>query len=102
MKKKMFDDLLEGGTFLNFESYEPSSPEDEIYFDADVADVAEQDETVLGIWGPADIIAMLRKAKEKHLPVMFTNNDNTRALVIKDANDLKCKITVNGIPFAEI
>ena len=102
MKKKMPDDFLEGSTFLNFEPYEPSSPEDEIYFDADVADVAEQDESVLGIWGPADMIAMLREAKEKHLPVMFTNNDNTRALVIKDANDLKCKITVNGIPFAEI
>lgn len=84
---------------IDLHDYEPSAPEDEIYFDADVA---EQDESVLGIWGPADMIAMLREAKEKHLPVMFTNNDNTRALVIKDANDLKCKITVNGVPFAEI
>lgn len=102
MKKKMFDDLLEGSTFLNIEPYEPSAPEDVIYFDADVADVAEQDESVLGIWGPVDMIAMLREAKEKHLPVMITNNDKTRALVIKDANDLNLKISINGIPFAEI
>ena len=87
---------------IDLHDYEPSAPEDEIYFDADVADVAEQDESVLGIWGPVGMIALLREAKEKHLPVMFTNNDNTRALVIKDANDLKCKITVNGVPFAEI
>ena len=102
MKKKMPDDLLEGSTFLNIEPYEPSAPEDGIYFDADVADVAEQGESVLGIWGPVWMIPLLREAKEKHLPVMFTNNDNTRALVIKDANDLKCKITVNGVPFEEI
>ena len=51
---------------------------------------------------PESIVAMLREAKEKHLPVMITNNDETRALLIKDANDLKCKITVNGIPFEEI
>ena len=51
---------------------------------------------------PVSIVAMLREAKEKHLPVMIITNDETRALLIKDANDLKCKITVNGIPFEEI
>ena len=50
----------------------------------------------------AAAIQMLREAKDKHLPMMITNADNTRALLIKDANDLKCKITVNGIPFEEI
>lgn len=99
MKKKMLNDFLEGSTFLNIEPYEPSAPEDGIYFDADVA---EQDESVLGIWGPVGMIALLREAKEKHLPVMITNNDKTRGLVIKDANDLNLKISVNGIPFAEI
>lgn len=98
----MLDDLLKVSTSLNIEPYDPSAPEDEIYFDADVADVAEQDESVLGIWGPVGMIALLREAKEKHLPVMITNNDKTRGLVIKDANDLNLKISVNGIPFAEI
>ncbi len=98
----MLDDLLKGSTSLNIEPYDPSAPEDEIYFDADVADVAEQDESVLGIWGPVGMISLLREAKEKHLPIMFTNNDKTRALVIKDANDLNLKISINGIPFAEI
>ena len=51
---------------------------------------------------PFEIVAMLREAKEKHLPVMITNDDNTRALLIKDANTLKCKISINGIPFEEI
>lgn len=54
------------------------------------------------IFGPAAMIAMLREAKEKHAPVIFTNDDETRALLIKDANDLKQKITVNGVPFEEI
>lgn len=51
---------------------------------------------------PAEMIAVLREAKEKHAPVMFTNDDETRALLIKDANDLNLKITVNGVPFEEI
>ncbi len=51
---------------------------------------------------PAAIMAMLREAKEKHAPVMFTNDDETRALLIKDAKDLNLKITVNGVPFEEI
>lgn len=45
---------------------------------------------------------MLREAKEKHAPVMFTNDDETRAILIKDVNDLNMKITVNGVPFEEI
>lgn len=52
--------------------------------------------------GPADMIAMLREAKEKHAPVMFINDNETRALLVKDANDLNLKITVNGVPFEEI
>lgn len=51
---------------------------------------------------PLDMIAMLREAKEKHAPVMFINDNKTRALLIKDANDLNLKITVNGVPFEEI
>lgn len=51
---------------------------------------------------PAEMIAMLREAKEKHSPVLITNDDKTRAILIKDANDLNLKITVNGVPFEEI
>lgn len=56
----------------------------------------------LDISGPAAMIAMLREAKEKHMAVMFTNEDKTRALLVKDANDLNLKITVNGVLFEEI
>ena len=56
----------------------------------------------LDISGPAAMIAMLREAKEKHAPVMFINDDESRAVLVKDANDLNLKITVNGVPFEEI
>ena len=52
--------------------------------------------------GPAIMIAMLREAKEKHMAVLFTNEDETRGLLVKDANNLNLKITVNGVPFEEI
>lgn len=76
----------------------PELPEDSFYFEADMVDV----NPVPDLSAPAAIIAMLREAKEKHAPVMFTNDDETRALLIKDANDLKLKITINGVPFEEI
>lgn len=73
-------------------------PEDVIDFgDAEDIEMPRPDLSV-----PSKIIAMLREAKEKHAPVMFTNDDETRALLIKDANDLNLKITVNGVPFEEI
>ena len=76
----------------------PELPEDVITFeDAEDIEPTRPDLSV-----PAEMIAMLREAKEKHAPVMFTNDDETRALLIKDANDLKLKITVNGVPFEEI
>ena len=50
---------------------------------------------------PAEMVAMLREAKEKHMAVLFTNEDETRGLLVKDANNLNLKITVNGVPFEE-
>jgi len=47
----------------------------------------------------AAAVGMLREAKENHLPVMITNEDGTRALYIKDANSIKCKISVKEIGF---
>lgn len=76
----------------------PELPEDAITFE-DAEDIGP---TLPDLSAPAEIIAMLREAKEKHSPVMFTNDDKTRALLIKDANDLNLKITVNGVPFEEI
>lgn len=76
----------------------PELPEDSLYFEADMVDV----NPVPDLSVPAAIMAMLREAKEKHAPVMFTNEDETRALLVKDANDLNLKITVNGVPFEEI
>ena len=73
-------------------------PEDVIIFgDAEDIEPPRPD-----ISGPVALIAMLREAKEKHAPVMFINDDETRALLVKDANDLNLKITVNGVPFEEI
>ena len=89
---------------LRFEKLEltdcehPFLPEDVITFeDAEGIEPIRPDLSV-----PAEIVAMLRGAKEKHSPVMFTNDDESRALLIKDANDLNLKITVNGVPFEEI
>lgn len=76
----------------------PELPEDCFDFEADVVDV----NPVPDLSVPAAIMAMLREAKEKHLSVMFTNEDETRALLVKDANDLNLKITVNGVPFEQI
>lgn len=76
----------------------PELPEDSLYFEADIVDVRP----VPDLSVPAAIMATLREAKEKHMPVMFTNEDETRALLVKDANDLNLKITVNGVPFKEI
>lgn len=98
------NDIFEDCGELRFEPIKltdcelPELPEDCLYFEADVVDVRP----VPGLSVPAAIMAMLREAKEKHLPVMFTNDDETRALVIKDANDLNLKITVNGVPFEKI
>ena len=84
---------------IDLKDYTPNFPEDVITF-GDVTDETEPSRPDMSV--PAAVIAMLREAKEKHLPVMFTNDDETRALVIKDANDLNLKITVNGVPFEEI
>lgn len=76
----------------------PELPEDVITFeDAEDIEPPRPDLSV-----PAEMIAMLREAKEEHAPVMFMNNDETRAVLVKDANDLNLKITVNGVPFEEI
>lgn len=97
-------DIFEECGELRFEKLEladcehPFLPEDAITFgDAEDIEPPRPDLSV-----PAEMIAMLREAKEKHAPVMFTNGDETRALLIKDANDLNLKITVNGVPFEEI
>lgn len=87
---------------IDIKDYTPDSldfPEDIITF-VDVTDEPEPSRPDISV--PAEMIAMLREAKEKHAPVMFTNDDETRALLIKDANDLNLKITVNGVPFEEI
>lgn len=47
----------------------------------------------------AAAVGMLREAKKNHLPVMITNEDETRALYIKDANSVKCKISIEEIGF---
>jgi len=78
----------------------PELPEDCLRFEADVVDERPRPRPDLSV--PAAIMAMLREAKEKHMTVMFTNEDGTRALLVKDANDLNLKITVNGVPFEEI
>lgn len=84
---------------IDLKDYTPNFPEDVIIF-GDVTDEPEPSRLDMSV--PAAVIAMLREAKEKHAPVMFTNDDETRALLIKDANDLNLKITVNGVPFEEI
>lgn len=89
---------------LRFEKLEltdcehPFLPEDVIIF----GDAEDLQPPRLDLSVPAEKIAMLREAKEKHALVMFTNDDETRALLIRDANDLNLKITVNGVPFEEI
>lgn len=84
---------------IDLKDYMPNFPEDVITF-GDVTDEPEPSRPDMSV--PAAVIAMLREAKEKHLPVMFTNEDETRALLVKDANNLNLKITVNGVPFEEI
>lgn len=74
-------------------------PEDVLVFETDIDDVKPlRPDMCVAV----EIVTMLKEAKERHLPVMFTNNDETRAILIKDANDLNTKITVNGVPFEEI
>lgn len=84
---------------IDLKDYTLIFPEDVIIF-GDITDESEPSRPDMSV--PAEVIAMLRVAKEKHAPVMFTNDDETRALLIKDANDLNLKITVNGVPFEEI
>jgi len=74
-------------------------PDDCLVFESNVVDVKPLRPDLII---PIEIISTLREAKEKHLPLMFTNDGETRALLVKDANDLNLKITVNGIPFEEI
>lgn len=76
----------------------PELPEDAITFEG----TEDIEPTRPDLSVPAEIVAMLRKAKEKHAPVMFTNDAETRAILVEDANDLNMKITVNGVPFGEI
>lgn len=96
--------VFEGCGELRFEPIKltdcghPELPEDAITFE----DAEDIEPPRFDLSSPAEMIAMLREAKEKHAPVMFTNGDETRALLIKDANDLNLKITVNGVPFEEI
>ena len=47
----------------------------------------------------AGALGLLRSAKEQHVPVLITNEDETRALYIKDANGIKCKISIKEIGF---
>lgn len=84
---------------IDLKDYTPNFPEDVITF-GDVMDEPEPSRPDMPV--PAEMIAMLREAKEKHMAVMFTNEDETRALLVKDANDLNLKITVNGVPFEVI
>lgn len=75
------------------------------FFDTDgnPVKIIPPDPPVVGMESvPESIVAMLREAREKHFPVLITNNDETRALLIKDASNLKFKLTVNGIPFEEL
>ena len=74
-------------------------PDDCLVFESNVVDVKPLRPD---LFIPFEMMAMLREAKEKHMAVMFTNEDETRALLVKDANNLKLKITVNGVPFEEI
>jgi len=76
----------------------PELPEDAITFE----DAEDIEPTRPDLYAPAEIVAMMREAKEKHSSVMFTYDGGSRALLIKDANDLNLKITVNGVPFEEI
>ena len=98
------NDIFEDCGELRFEPIKltdcelPELTEDSLYFEADMVDVSPAPDLSV----PAAIITMLREAKEKHMAVMFTNEDETRALLVKDANDLNLKITVNGVPFEEI
>lgn len=96
--------IFEGRGELRFEPIKltdcehPELPEDAITFE----DAKDIEPTLPDLSVPAEMIAMLREAKEKHAPVMFTNDDESRALLVKDANELNLKITVNGVPFEEI
>ena len=98
------NDIFEGCVELRFEKLDtadcehPFLPEDVITF----GDAEDIEPHRLDLSVPAEIIAMLREAKEKRSPVMFTNDNKTRAVLVKDANDLNLKITVNGVPFEEI
>ena len=74
-------------------------PDDCLVFESNVIDVKPLRPN---LFIPLEMMSMLREAKEKHMAVMFTNEDETRALLIKDVNDLNMKITVNGVPFEEI
>lgn len=47
----------------------------------------------------ATIVSMLKKAHEKHLPVLISNADNTRAFYFPDANAIRIGIDLeNKIP----
>ena len=78
----------------------PIEASDDIIVFGDIVDVMKPFRLDLSV--SAAMIAMLKEAKEKHSPMIFTNDDETRGLLIKDVNDLNFKITVNGIPFEEI
>lgn len=45
---------------------------------------------------------IIRDAKEKHLPVLLTNDDESRGLFVKDINDLNIGIEINGVKFEDI
>ncbi len=45
----------------------------------------------------AGALGLLRYAQEQHMPVLIKNEDETRALYIKDANSIKCNISVEII-----
>lgn len=76
----------------------PALPEDAIIF----SDEPVEPSPVMEIAATAELIAAIREAKEKHLPVMITNDDESKAVVFKDINDIRCAISFNGIPLLKL
>lgn len=87
---------------IDLSEYVPSCPQDALTIDDSDGVCNRQDDGSLDITVPADAIALIREAKERHLPILITNHDKSRALIIKDANDLKGHMSFNGIPFIEL
>lgn len=76
----------------------PELPEDVIIFSNEPVEPSP----VMDITADDELIAMIREAKEKHHPAMIMNDDETRAIVFKDINDIKGAISFNGIPLMKL